>query len=68
MGVLLAKALWARGLRYRKNVKGVFGRPDLTLKRHRLAIFVDGEFFHGKGLRYEQLHNQIAPGVLVEKD
>jgi len=46
--VALAKALWARGFRYRKNVKGVLGRPDLTIKRHRLAIFVDGEFFHGK--------------------
>lgn len=48
MEVALAKALWARGFRYRKNVKGVFGRPDLTLKRYRLAIFVDSEFFHGK--------------------
>ena len=48
MEVALAKALWARGFRYRKNVKGIFGRPDLTIKRHRLAIFVDGEFFHGK--------------------
>lgn len=48
MEVALAKALWKRGHRYRKNIKSVFGRPDLTFKRHRLAIFVDGEFFHGK--------------------
>ena len=48
MEVALAKALWSRGHRYRKNDRTVFGRPDLTLKRHRLAIFVDGEFFHGK--------------------
>lgn len=48
MEVALAKALWARGYRYRKNVRSVFGCPDLTLKRYRLAIFVDGEFFHGK--------------------
>ena len=48
MEVTLAKALWKRGHRYRKNVKGVFGRPDLTFKNKRLAIFVDGEFFHGK--------------------
>lgn len=48
MEVVLAKALWARGYHYRKNNKRVFGRPDLTLKRYKLAIFVDGEFFHGK--------------------
>jgi len=48
MEIVLAKALWARGLRYRKNDKKVFGRPDLTLKRYKLAIFVDSEFFHGK--------------------
>src|SRR5690606_35899911 len=46
--VLLAKALWQRGHRYRKNDKTVFGKPDLTFKRHRLAIFVDSEYFHGK--------------------
>ncbi len=48
MEVALAKSLWARGHRYRKNNKTVFGRPDLTLKKYKLAIFVDSEFFHGK--------------------
>lgn len=48
MEIALAKAHWKRGHRYRKNVKGVFGTPDLIFRRHRLAIFVDGEFFHGK--------------------
>ncbi len=46
--VLLAKALWAKGYRYRKNNSKVFGKPDLTISRFRLAIFVDSEFFHGK--------------------
>ncbi|PVD54097.1 very short patch repair endonuclease [Terrimonas sp.] len=46
--VLLAKALWQRGHRYRKNDKTVFGKPDLTFKRYKLAIFVDSEYFHGK--------------------
>ena len=48
MEIVLSKALWAHGLRYRKNDKNVFGRPDLTIKRFKLAIFVDSEFFHGK--------------------
>ncbi|MBB5332563.1 DNA mismatch endonuclease Vsr [Chryseobacterium koreense] len=46
--LLLAKTLYARGHRYRKNNKTVFGKPDLTFKNIKLAIFVDGEFWHGK--------------------
>ena len=45
--VLLAKTLWKKGLRYRKNDKSVFGKPDLTFKRKKLAIFIDSEYFHG---------------------
>jgi DNA mismatch endonuclease (patch repair protein) len=45
--ILLAKALWHKGYRYRKNNKLVFGTPDLTFKKYKVAIFVDGEFFHG---------------------
>jgi DNA (cytosine-5)-methyltransferase 1 len=48
MEVKLAKELWRRGYRYRKNNKDVFGKPDLTFKKLKIAIFVDGEFFHGK--------------------
>jgi len=44
----LAKALWSMGYRYRKNDKTVFGKPDITMKRYKLAIFVDSEFWHGK--------------------
>lgn len=43
-----AKTLWARGLRYRKNDKTVFGKPDLTFKKRKIAIFIDSEFWHGK--------------------
>ena len=46
--VRLAKALWHIGLRYRKNNKKIFGCPDLTFRNLKIAIFVDGEFFHGK--------------------
>ena len=44
----LAKSLFARGHRYRKNDKTVFGKPDLTFKRLKIAVFVDSEFWHGK--------------------
>ncbi len=46
--IRLAKALWHLGCRYRKNNKSVFGTPDLTFKKLKIAIFVDSEFFHGK--------------------
>lgn len=46
--VRLAKALWHRGHRYRKNNRKIKGTPDLTFQKHKLAIFVDGEFWHGK--------------------
>lgn len=46
--VKLGKALWEKGLRYRKNNKTVFGNPDFTFKKNKIAIFVDGEFWHGK--------------------
>lgn len=44
----LGKALWRKGYRYRKNNKSVFGKPDLTFKRYKIAIFCDSEFWHGK--------------------
>jgi DNA mismatch endonuclease Vsr len=44
----LAKALWAKGYRYRKNNRSVFGKPDLTFKTLKIAVFVDSEFWHGK--------------------
>lgn len=53
--VRLAKALWKLGYRYRKNNKQIFGRPDLTFAKYKIAIFVDSEFFHGKDWKTEQL-------------
>ena len=52
--VLLAKSLWHLGYRYRKNNRTVFDKPDLTFKKHKIAIFVDSEFFHGKDWENEK--------------
>jgi DNA mismatch endonuclease (patch repair protein) len=43
-----AKTLWHKGYRYRKNDKRLPGSPDIAILKHRVAIFVDGEFWHGK--------------------
>ncbi len=45
---MLAKALWSRGYRYRKNDKTVYGKPDFTFRKQKIAIFLDSEFWHGK--------------------
>ena len=46
--LLLRKELWKRGYRYRKNYKKLPGKPDIVITRYKIAIFCDGEFFHGK--------------------
>ncbi len=43
----LAKKLWSLGYRYRLNYKKLPGSPDIALTKYRIAIFVDGEFWHG---------------------
>lgn len=45
--VLLQKELWHRGLRYRKNVKNIYGKPDIAFIGKKIAVFCDSEFFHG---------------------
>lgn len=64
--VLLRKGLWHRGYRYRKNFRKLPGSPDIVMTKYRLCIFVDSEFFHGKGFyggleskKYESLEEQL---------
>lgn len=43
----LRKELWNRGLRYRKNVNSVYGKPDIAFIGKKIAVFCDSEFWHG---------------------
>ena len=45
---LLARALWDRRYRYRKNYKAVTGKPDFVFLSLKIAVFCDSEFWHGK--------------------
>ncbi|MBJ6367618.1 very short patch repair endonuclease [Snuella sedimenti] len=45
--LLFRKTLWAKGIRYRVDSKQLPGRPDISIKKYKLAIFIDGEFWHG---------------------
>lgn len=47
--IVLRKALWRKGIRYRKNYNQLPGTPDIVLTHQRIAIFVDGDFWHAKG-------------------
>lgn len=46
--VLLRKALWKKGYRFRKNYNKLPGKPDIVLPKYKIAVFCDSEFFHGK--------------------
>ena len=63
--ILLRKALWNRGVRYRKNYKLLPGRPDIAVLRCHIAIFVDGDFWHGKD--FETIKNRIGTNN-IERD
>lgn len=45
--IALRYELWHRGIRYRKNVKSVFGKPDIAFIGLKIAVFCDSEFWHG---------------------
>lgn len=44
----LRRKLWVKGYRYRKNYVKLPGKPDIALTKHKIVIFCDSEFFHGK--------------------
>ncbi len=47
--IMLRKALWHRGIRFRKYYKDLPGTPDIAITKHRIAVFVDGDFWHARG-------------------
>jgi len=57
--IMLRKALWHAGIRYRKNYAALPGKPDIVLTRQKIAIFVDGDFWHARG-------HQHNPGEQID--
>lgn len=45
--LLLRKALWERGVRYRKNYKKLIGKPDIAITKYKIAVFCDSDYWHG---------------------
>lgn len=42
----ITKTLWKRGVRFRKNVNSLPGKPDIAIKKYKIAIFIDSCFWH----------------------
>lgn len=42
----VSKALWKKGLRFRKNVRNLYDTPDISIKKYKLVIFIDSCFWH----------------------
>lgn len=42
----VTKALWNEGYRFRKNDKSLFGKPDISIKKYKVVIFIDSCFWH----------------------
>ena len=53
--LLLRKALWNKGYRYRVNFKKLPGKPDIVFTKVKLVVFCDGDFWHG--------HNWAIRGI-----
>lgn len=45
--IALRKALWRKNLRYRVNYKKLPGKPDIVFTKQKVAVFCDGDYWHG---------------------
>jgi DNA mismatch endonuclease (patch repair protein) len=58
--VTVRRLLWAAGKRYRVHDRTVFGIPDISNKNKKVAIFIDGCFWHGCSRCYKEPTTNIA--------
>jgi len=72
--ILLRKALWHKGYRYRLKNR-LLGRPDIVFPTERVAVFVDGCFWHGCPEHYQKpatnarfWQEKIRKNTLRDKD
>lgn len=65
--IMIAKSLWHRGYRYRLNYKALPGSPDIALAKYRIAIFIAGEFWHGKDFEQRKTKLKNNKDYWIEK-
>lgn len=66
---LLRSFLWRRGLRFRKNLKQLAGKPDIVFTATRVAVFCDGDFWHGRHWQRlsEELQSRANADYWIQK-
>jgi DNA mismatch endonuclease (patch repair protein) len=57
----LRALLWRSGLRFRKNVASLPGKPDIVFTRRKVVVFCDGDFWHGRN--WQQLSAKLNTGA-----
>ncbi|MGD6966404.1 hypothetical protein ACQCVP_08250 [Rossellomorea vietnamensis] len=60
----VSRELWQKGIRFRKNVKSLPGKPDIAIKKYKVVIFIDSCFWC---LSFAWKYAEIKSGLLVEK-
>jgi len=76
--ITIRKLLWKKGIRYRIHNKSIYGTPDISIKTDRIAVFIDGCFWHGCRRCYkepatntafwrEKIHNNKKRRLKVRK-
>ncbi len=67
--LVLRRTLWRAGLRYQKNATWLHGNPDLVFKRPHIAVFCDGDFWHGRNweVRKRRILSGTNPAYWVAK-
>ncbi|MBQ7417114.1 MAG: very short patch repair endonuclease [Acidaminococcaceae bacterium] len=54
--IMLRRELWKRNIRYRIHAKILGCKQDISIKKYKLAIFVDGDFWHGHDFSDKRIH------------
>ena len=65
--VLFSKALYRMGFRYRLNDKSVFGKPDIVFRKRKIAVFIDGDFWHGRNWVIRKLDHKSNVEFWIRK-
>jgi DNA mismatch endonuclease, patch repair protein len=58
--LVLRRAIWRRGLRYRLHATDLPGKPDIIFRKARIVVFCDGDFWHGR--KFDQRRERLARG------
>ena len=65
--IMLRKMLWNAGIRYRMNYNKLHGKPDIAITTKKIAIFIDGEFWHGYNWKQKKIRIKANRNYWIPK-